>query len=131
MMRAALAYVAALVVMGALDFVWLSTTVPALYRPKLGPLLAEQPRMGIAVLFYLLYRIGVVLLAVQPAAGQWRQALWLGAMLGLIAYGTYDLTNHATLRGWPWVITVVDMAWGVVLTAVVAAIATWLTAGRG
>ena len=129
-LRPVLAYVAVLVVMGALDFAWLTTAVPRLYRPLLGSLLAPQPRMAAAVLFYLLYGAGVVVLAVLPAHGQWRAAAGYGAILGLIAYGTYDLTNQATLRDWPVTITLVDMAWGTVLTAVAATTAAWLIAPR-
>jgi uncharacterized membrane protein len=102
-----------------LDAIWLSSMVGSFYRPRLGALLLEQPRLEVAVPFYLLYVAGVVLFAVLPALrGQdWTTALWLGAALGLFAYGTYDLTNLATLRGWSASVTVVDMAWGAFVTA--------------
>lgn len=101
------------------DAIWLSTMVNSLYRPRLGGLLLEQPRLDAAIPFYLLYVLGVVVFAVLPAARaqDWTVALGLGALLGLFAYGTYDLTNLATLKGWSVTITLVDMAWGTVLTA--------------
>lgn len=132
-MRAAIiGYVAMLVVMAALDAAWLSTMVPAVYRPALGGLLRATPAAVPAVLFYLLYAAGVLVLIVLPAlaGGGWRQALWRGAAFGLVAYGTYDLTNAATLRNWPVSVTVLDMAWGTVLTAVAAGAATALAGGR-
>lgn len=115
-------YVATGVVFLALDSLWLSRMAGALYRPKLGPLLAETVNLPPAVLFYALYIAGVVVFAVQPAlaSGRWTTALALGALFGLVAYGTYDLTNHATLRDWPVIVTVADMAWGTALTAIAA-----------
>lgn len=84
-------------------------------------------RLPVAGLFYLLFVAGIVLLVVQPAAsnGGWTAALWMGAVLGLVAYGTYDITNLSTLRGWSLTIAAVDLAWGVVVTAV-ASIAGYL-----
>ncbi len=121
-MRTALpAYAAALVTLLVLDAVWLGTMVPALYRPALAHLLAPAPALLPAGLFYLLYAAGVVGLAVRPA---WPAAAARGALLGLVAYGTYDLTSAATLRDWPVVITLADMAWGVVITTAAALAAT-------
>ncbi len=126
-------YLAVLVVMAVLDAVWLSTMVPAVYRPALAGLLRAAPAKVPAVLFYLLYAAGVLVLVVLPALAQggWRQALWRGAAFGLVAYATYDLTNAATLRDWPAGITLLDMAWGTVLTAVTAAAATAVTRAAG
>jgi uncharacterized membrane protein len=114
-----IAYGATALVFLVLDAIWLSSTINSLYRPRIGHLLLEQPRLGVAVPFYLLYVVGVVVFAVLPGlrAQDWTTTLWLGAMLGLFAYGTYDLTNLSTLRGWSVTVTVVDMAWGCVLTA--------------
>lgn len=106
----------------ALDFAWLSWATSRFYRPQLGDLLAERPRVAVAAAFYLMYVVGVVALAVVPALrdGDVGGALWRGALFGLLAYATYDLTNLATLRGWPWQVSVVDMIWGTVLTSAVA-----------
>lgn len=113
-----------IVVFFALDFVWIATTTSRLYRPLLGDLLAEKPNLAVAAVFYLVYVAGVIALAVVPGLreGSAIGALWRGALLGLLAYATYDLTNLSTLRGWPWQVSVVDMVWGTVLTGIVAAV---------
>lgn len=106
----------------ALDFVWLSTATPRIYQPALGDLLSPKPRIGVAAGFYLLYVVGVIALAVLPGLreGTVLAALWRGALFGLLAYATYDLTNLATIRDWPWQVSLIDMAWGTVLTGAVA-----------
>lgn len=117
-----IAYGAAALTMLVLDAIWLSQAVPRIYKPQLGDLLAEQPNFAIAGVFYLVYLIGVVVFAILPAVdkGSWTQALLMGGLLGLVAYGTYDFTNLATLRGWPLGLSLIDVAWGVVLTATVS-----------
>ena len=118
-MRFVVAYLVAGVVFLGLDAAWLSQVALGLYRRELGGLLLDQPNLPIAGVFYLLFVAGIVLLVVQPAAanGDWFAALWMGAVLGLVAYGTYDITNLSTLRGWSLTIAVIDLAWGIVLTA--------------
>lgn len=114
-----LAYAATTIVLFALDFVWLTFATPALYRPRLGTLLLEKPDLAPAAGFYLLYVVGVVAFCVLPALEQgsaWR-AIWGGVLLGLVAYGTYDMTNLATIAGWSSLVSFVDMAWGAVVTA--------------
>ena len=105
--------------MFVLDFVWLTTMAPRLYRPQLGDLLADDFRPGPAAVFYALYLLGVIYFAVFPALnnGGWRMSVLNGVLLGLVAYGTYDLTNQATLSRWPIVVTLTDLAWGSFLTA--------------
>lgn len=105
-----------------LDAIWLSTMAERLYRPELGDLLADQFRPYPAFIFYALYLFGVVYFAVYPALhkGGWRIAALNGALFGLIAYGTYDLTNQATLRHWPVLVTVLDMIWGAVISTAAA-----------
>lgn len=112
----------------ALDAIWLSQMTSRFYRPAIGTMLADKPNLVAAAIFYLLYITGVVLLAVLPALekGSLARAAALGAVVGLLAYGTYDLTNHATLKDWPVRLTLVDMAWGAVLTCF-AACAGYLT----
>ena len=118
-----LAYSGAAIAMLALDVIWLSTMAERLYRPQLGELLVDNFRVFPAIAFYVLYLFGVTYFAAMPAlkAGGWRKAALNGALLGLVAYGTYDLTNQATLRHWPGLVTMVDLAWGAFLTAVAAA----------
>lgn len=116
------AYLSTGLVFLALDALWLGFMASRVYRPLIGDLMADQPNWPPAVLFYLLYVGGVVFFAVQPAlaSGRWITALMLGAFLGLLAYGTYDLTNHATLRNWPAAMTAIDLAWGTFATAMAA-----------
>jgi uncharacterized membrane protein len=127
------AYIGSAIAMLVLDAIWLTTMVPRLYKPALGELLADPPNLWIAGVFYLLYLVGVVVFAVLPAHGQgnWLLALGAGALLGLVAYGTYDFTNLSTLRNWPLSLSLIDVAWGVVLTAVTATVgyfvAGWLS----
>ena len=116
------AYFVGLVVMGVLDGVWLTFVTPILYKPRIGELLRETPVVWAAIAFYLLYQAGVLVLAVRPAlaSGSLPTAAMRGAMLGLVAYATYDLTNNATLKIWSPVITAADMAWGTLITAIAA-----------
>lgn len=102
-----------------IDAVWLTMVGPKLYRPTLDPVLADQFALAPAVAFYLIYVAGIMILAVAPAvrSGEWTQALFTGAILGLLCYATYDLTSQAVLKVWSTKISVLDMAWGTFLTA--------------
>jgi len=114
--------------MGLLDAFWLSVVANKFYKSQIGSLLLEKPNMSAAILFYIIYVIGIVVFAIMPALekGSWGVAAGLGALFGLIAYATYDLTNLATLKGWSMRVVVVDMAWGAVLTSLVAATSFWI-----
>jgi uncharacterized membrane protein len=122
MRRLAIAYAVALAVFLALDAVWLTTMADRLYRPAIGHLMREQFALLPALAFYLLYITGIVVFAVWPAlpTRHTGAALARGALFGLIAYATYDLTNQATLRDWPWHVTVADLCWGAFVTAAAA-----------
>ena len=104
------AYAGAAVVFLAGDFVWLGYVARNFYRQQLGSLMLEQPLMGVALAFYALYLVGLVIFGVAPGFrdGSWRTAMLFGALFGLFAYATYDLTNLATLRNWPTALTLVD-----------------------
>ncbi|MEM9628580.1 MAG: DUF2177 family protein [Pseudomonadota bacterium] len=106
-----------------IDAIWLGLIAASFYRSQLGDLMLDQPKLDIAALFYVGYTFAIVLLAAAPAArsGSLTQALLYGAVLGLAAYGTYDITNYATLKNWPQTMVVVDLIWGTVLTATAAA----------
>lgn len=119
----AVAYLATAAIFFALDFLWLGTVARTFYRDQLGDLMLPQPNLVAAVGFYALYIVGVLIFAVLPAlaSGSWTAALVSGALFGFFAYATYDLTNLATLRNWPIVMTFVDLAWGTALTGVAAA----------
>ncbi len=120
-----IAYLVCIVVMGGLDFLWLSNTSQALYHRDLGPLLAENPNMTVAVIFYLIFIVGILIFAVRPAlaSGDWRTAALYGALFGFFTYATYDLTNFATMKVWTLRVTVLDIAWGTFLTGTVASAA--------
>ncbi|MBX3481312.1 MAG: DUF2177 family protein [Caulobacter sp.] len=122
MLRFAAAYIASGLVFIALDFLWLSVIAQKLYQREIGGLLLAKPNMVAAVAFYLLYLAGVVYFAIRPglAAGSWTTALVSGAMFGLVAYATYDLTNMATLQGFSWTVVAADLAWGAFVTAAIA-----------
>lgn len=111
------AYLGTLLAFLVLDGLWLGVFMGQTYRSLLGSLMLDQPRLLPAVLFYLLYALGCVVLVVLPS-GSWQRAAGLGALLGLVAYGTYDLSNWATLQGWSAGLALMDMAWGTFLTAV-------------
>ncbi|EKF41288.1 DUF2177 family protein [Nitratireductor indicus] len=117
------AYIATAVVFFAIDYVWLSRIAVDFYRSRMGDMLLAQPNLAAAGLFYLVYVAGIVYFAVAPAlsSGTALSAFAAGAILGLIAYGTYDMTNLATLRNWSMAVTVVDIAWGAFLTGTAAA----------
>ena len=125
----AIAYVSTAVVFLALDAVWLGTMADRLYRPAMGSIMLERFALAPAAAFYLIYIAGVVVFAVAPAlqSGRWTTALGYGAMLGLLAYATYDLTNQATLKDWSWTVTIADLCWGTFVTAVSAAAAARIT----
>ena len=122
------AYGAVLIAFLLGDAVWLSLMVPRFYRPAMGDLMAADVNLAPAVVFYLLYPVGTVIFAVSPAlkSGNVLNAAILGSLFGLFTYGTYDLTNHATLRNWPAALTVVDMAWGGFLGGASAVWAAWI-----
>ncbi len=120
-------YAATALVFFPIDFVWLSTMGKSFYSKELGGLLLEQPNLVIAGLFYLAYVAGVVILVSAPAEGDITKALLMGAVLGFVAYGTYDLTNLSTVKGFTPMVAAVDIAWGTALTAVSAAGGVWIS----
>jgi uncharacterized membrane protein len=116
-------------VMAVLDGIWLTLVARNFYRDNIGHLLGDATHWPPAILFYVIYTVGAWFFATQAGVddGSAITGALRGAAFGFVAYATYDLTNHATLRGWPTLVTVVDMAWGTVLTATVAGLATWIT----
>lgn len=118
-------YVLVLPVLLIADGLWLGLVARGFYRRAMGPLLSDTFRLDVAALFYLLYAAGLVILAVQPglARGSAGRAALLGGLLGLVAYAAYDLTNLATLRGFPARVVIVDMAWGTLVSAGAAGVA--------
>ena len=133
-MTQALAFAIVLIIFSVIDTLWLGFMGDRVYRPLIGEVLADKFRLAPAIAFYALYAVGLTLFAVLPAlkSGDWKTALLWGALFGLFAYGTYDLTNYATLKTWGLKITLLDMTWGVVVsgTASAAAAAVALRLGR-
>ena len=113
------AYAAAALVMAGLDLAWLSRMGDGFYRASLSGVMADKANIPAAVAFYLLYIIGIVYFGVRPALadGDWRSAIFNGALFGFFCYMTYDLTNMATLKVWSLKVTLVDIAWGCIVTA--------------
>lgn len=123
-MHLVVAYFATAVTFLILDLLWLGVIARSFYSAQMGDLMAPSAHVGVAAGFYALYIVGVIFFAILPASSGNSPvlgALMNGFALGLLCYGTYDLTNLATTAGWPWVLPFVDIAWGAVLTSVSAA----------
>ena len=123
------AYVAALIVFLVIDAIWLGVIAVDFYQEQLAAFLTGPVNFFAATVFYLLYNVGIVVFAIAPAleTGTWRTAAARGALFGLIAYATYDLTNLATLPDWPLSVALVDMVWGGVLTGTTATLGFLIT----
>lgn len=123
-MSYAVIYLATLIPFLVIDIIVIRTVMLPLFERNIGPLMADETRLDVAMGFYLLYVVGIVYFAVQPAlaTGEMMVAIKNGAFLGLIAYATYEMTNMATLRGWSWQMVVIDTGWGAMLGAISAAL---------
>jgi uncharacterized membrane protein len=126
-------YAIALPVFFAMDMVWLGLVAKNFYRNQIGFLMTPNVNWVAAVLFYLLFVVGLVVFVITPAVekNSWIHALLFGALFGLICYATYDLTNLATTKNWPLLVTVVDLAWGAALAASVCTITYFITSKIG
>ena len=115
-------YLITLVVFFAIDMIWLGLVAKTFYQSQIGYLMKATPNWSAAILFYLLFIVGLVVFVINPSLAKqsWTQAIMLGALFGLISYATYDLTNLATIKNWPVLVTVVDLVWGTVLSASVS-----------
>ena len=122
MIRYLAAYAGTAIVMVVLDVLWLGFIARPLYLQGIGHLMAEKAHVPVAVLFYAVFALGLVLLAVSPAgpAPGWPRTLTTAALFGFFAYATYDLTNLATLKGWSPGVALLDLAWGAVVTGMSA-----------
>lgn len=120
----AVAYIAVALMFLALDALWLGVVARNFYLARLGELMRDKPDLGAAAMFYAIYVAGVVYFAIAPAlaGGGVGRALLNGALFGLVAYATYDLTNLATIRGYSVELARVDIAWGAFLTAVASGV---------
>ena len=111
-------YVISLIAFFLIDIIWLGFVARTFYHRHLGFLMAEDVNWIPAIIFYLLFVAGIVVFVLAPGLkeGSLKITLFSGALFGLITYATYDLTNHATVKDWPIIVTVVDLVWGIVLT---------------
>ncbi len=117
-------FLIALPVFLAIDIVWLTLVAKNFYANQIGYLMAKNPNLIAALIFYLIFIAGLIVFVITPALDNkmWTQALLVGAFFGLVTYATYDLTNLATVKDWPLIITIVDLIWGMVLSAAVSLI---------
>ena len=124
-------YLIALPVFFAIDILWLGLIAKTFYNQQIGHLMRDQVNWTAAILFYLIFLAGMVIFVIAPAhlKGSWHYALGFGILYGFITYATYDLTNLATLKGWPLKVVIVDLIWGMVLSGSVSII-TWWIAGK-
>ncbi len=115
-------YLIALPVFLAIDMVWLILVAKNFYAQQIGLLMKTEINWPAAIIFYLLFIVGLVVFVITPALekNSWSHALIYGALFGLVAYATYDLTNLATMKNWPVLITIVDLAWGMTVAASVS-----------
>jgi uncharacterized membrane protein len=118
------AFLVALAAFLVIDLLWLGIIAKKFYRKHLGFLMSDDVNWFAAIIFYLIFIAGIVLFVIDPAleAGSFSHALLYGALFGFVSYATYDLTNLATLRNWPLLITIIDLIWGTVLASSVSII---------
>jgi len=107
-----------------IDFIWLAFIARKFYQSQIGNLMLSKPNFLAAGIFYLLFVLGLLILVIQPALekNSISQAITYAALFGLVSYATYDLTNLATLKDWPLLVTVTDLIWGTFLSSSVAAV---------
>lgn len=122
-------FLVATIIFCILDFTWLTKAAKSFYDQQLSAYLSKKPNLIAAVIFYSIFIIGLIYFVINPAINDAQSvynAVFRGSLYGLFTYGTYDLTNLATIKKWPWKLTVVDMIWGVVLSASVAGLTTMI-----
>ena len=126
-------YAIALPVFFVIDMTWLGLIANNFYKSQIGTLMKSDINWTAAILFYVLFIVGLVVFAISPAVDRssWSQAIMLGALFGFISYATYDLTNLSTLKNWPIMITVVDMMWGAMLGALVSVVTYFISVKVG
>ena len=117
MTRLTLSYLAVLLVVGLLDYLWLRVIATAWYESAMAHLLAPKPNLVAAAIFYFAYPVGLMIFAVVPSQGDGARALVIGALFGLFAYGTYNITCLAVMRDWSLRLTLIDIAWGLFVSA--------------
>ena len=127
--KSIIAYVSTGIIFLAIDFIWLGVMTPRLYKPQLAAYMTDKFNLLPAILFYVLFTVGLMVLVVFPAVerGSIMRATLMGGLLGLVAYATYDLTNLSSIKNWPLVISVIDITWGTILSAITATLGYLIT----
>ncbi len=122
-------FITALPVFFIIDMIWLVLVAKKFYNEQIGFLLKPDINWSAAIIFYLLFIAGLVVFVISPAIekNSWIHAMLFGALFGLVTYATYDLTNLATMKDWPLLITIVDLIWGSVLAASISVITYFLS----
>ncbi|BDI61029.1 DUF2177 family protein [Qipengyuania nanhaisediminis] len=128
MLKYIIAFLSAAVVFGALDAMWLRWASENLYRPVIGPIMADNFNVGAAGVFYFLYLLGMTWFAIRPGleSADVATALLNGVLLGALCYATFDLTSQAVFKVWSTKISVMDILWGAFATGTTSAVATWI-----
>lgn len=124
-------YAIALTVFLAIDAVWLTLIAKNFYAKHIGYLMAKNPNLWAALIFYLIFIAALIFFVINPALDKkmWTHALLAGLFFGLATYATYDLTNLATVKDWPLIVTIVDLIWGMFVSAAVS-VATYFIARK-
>lgn len=117
-------YLVSVPVFFLIDMFWLGLVAPGFYKSQIGHLLSQSVNWPVAIVFYLLFLVGLIIFAIAPAieAKAWTHALLYGALFGFFTYLTYDFTNWATMKDWPALVSIVDVAWGTFLSATTATV---------
>ncbi|MDQ5955382.1 MAG: hypothetical protein QG621_385 [Patescibacteria group bacterium] len=116
-------YATALTTFLVLDGLWIGLLMSGFYKRQLGFLFADKVSVYAVVAFYLIYAAGLVFVVIEPNVGSsLTKVFMVGLVVGLMAYATYDLTNQATIKNWPFVVTAIDLAWGALVTGVVSVV---------
>ena len=126
-------YLIAFPVFFIIDMVWLGLISKNFYRAQIGHLMKPDVNWTAAIIFYLIFIAGLVVFVISPAVekGSWTHAILFGALFGLVCYATYDLTKLAVAKDWPLLVTIVDLAWGAVLAALVSVITYFISSKIG
>lgn len=117
-------YAIALPIFLVIDMIWLGIIAKNFYAAQVGSLMTSNPNWLAAIIFYLIFIVGLVVFVIEPAVklGSWQHAITYGALFGLTCYATYDLTNLAVAKNWPLLVTLVDLAWGTTVAATVSTV---------
>lgn len=127
-MRYLIVYLSTLAILLPLDFAFLGTIGKKMYQSRIGDIMLDTPRLSAALLFYMLYLVGIVVFVNGANPSNWSANLAFGALFGLFCYATFALTNMAILKQWQWTLVIPDVAWGMVLTAAAASVGGLLAA---